>query len=299
MRRSRLDEREGAAEDREVVLAPGRRGAFAEPLETPAGRLLDDRAMGRGAVVGRLVARDDEEVRAEELVAERPGTREPVERETLPRGMVGRAVEVRELPERETGARGMVGRAVEAREAVDRELDERALGDLELVDRETGDLELDERALGDFELADRETGDLELDERALGDLELDEREVVAGREALREVLRVAEGRLERDAEEVDRDRPDGGFAAIAELVKRKPRHRQASARICRRPGVPPSSERTLAPCNADRPGLRISNPEVVLYPFIIASFRKTGPTSFRLKGQSCGNRTGNDRILDE
>ena len=279
MRRSRLDEREGAAEDREVVLAPGRRGAFAEPLETPGGGLLDDRAMGRGAVVGRLVARDDEEVRAEELVAERPGTREPVERETLPRGMVGRAVEVRELPERETGARGMVGRAVEAREAVDRELDERALGDLELVDRETGDLELDERALGD--------------------LELDEREVVAGREALREVLRVAEGRLERDAEEVDRDRPDGGFAAIAELVKRKPRHRQASARICRRPGVPPSSERTLAPCNADRPGLRISNPEVVLYPFIIASFRKTGPTSFRLKGQSCGNRTGNDRILDE
>jgi len=164
------------------------------------------------------------------------GTRELVERETLPRGMVGLAVELRELLEREllereTGARGMVGRAVEVREPVERELDERALlGDLELEDREAGDLELDDLVLGDLELEDRETGDLVLEERALlGDLELDERDVVAGRELLREVLRVAEGRLERDAEEVDPERPEGGFAAGVVLVRTKTRHRLRQA----------------------------------------------------------------------
>ena len=69
MRTSRLDEREGAAEVRGVVLPPGSRGVVFEPLEMPVGSLLDDRVMGRGAVVVRLVARDDEDVRAEDLVA--------------------------------------------------------------------------------------------------------------------------------------------------------------------------------------------------------------------------------------
>ena len=227
---SRLDERDdGILEDeegRELAVARGT-GRVVERLGTRVlGDAVEERVMGRERV-GERVVEGREAAREGKLRVLEVVTGRRVARELADRGLGARELVARGIVERELVGRELVGRELVGRELVERELVERELVERELVERELVERELVGRELGEREVEAREMGERELREEAPDRPVEPEEGRVVDLDEVRELLRLTAGRLDREAEEADVDRPDGGLASVVDVYTSNSRHRKS------------------------------------------------------------------------